>query len=138
MTLEKQLGWDGFLTRWLAKIVLVVATYNGSSFNFVTWVVNGPWSQAPFMLCVGAFLGIAYLFVLRATAQSLGATGTILFVVLFAGVIWSLITLALFTIVVHTVVLYAVLLCIATLLAVGMSWSIIQRRITGQVDVGVE
>ena len=138
MTLEKQLGWDGFLIRWLAMILLVFTTYNGSSFNFVTWILNGPWNQAPFMLCVGAVLGIAYLFVIRATAQSLGSTGTILFAALFAGIIWALVALGLITLNEHTVVLYAVLICIATLLAVGMSWSIIQRRITGQIDVGVE
>ena len=138
MTLEKQLGWDGFLIRWLAMIVLVFTTYNGSSFNFVTWVLRGSWNHAPFMLCVGAVLGIAYLFVIRATAQSLGSTGTILFVALFAGIIWALVALGLITLKEHTVVLYAVLICIATLLAVGMSWSIIQRRITGQIDVGVE
>ena len=41
MTREKQFGLDGFLFRWLAMILLVLATYNGSSFNFISWVLNG-------------------------------------------------------------------------------------------------
>ena len=95
-------------------------------------------NEAPFIFVLGALLAIAYLFVLRATAQSLGTTGTILFVSLFVSVVWSLVALGLINLQEHTAVLYVVLLCIATLLAVGMSWSIIQRRITGQVDIGLE
>ena len=135
---REKLSFDGFLFRWIAMIVLVFATYNGSSYNLISWIMNGSWSEAPFIVVVGALIAIAYLFVLRATAQSLGATGVILLVVFFAGAIWSLVRLGLIDLQEHNVMLYAMLFCIATMLAVGMSWSIIQRRITGQVDVGIE
>lgn len=132
------LGFDGFLSRWIVCAALVLATYNGSSINLISWFMTGSSNELPFMLLVGAAFAIAYLFVLRATAQSLGVIGVILLAAFFAGAIWSLVSLGLFSIGEHTVMLYLVLIAIATTLAIGMSWSIIQRRITGQVDVAME
>lgn len=130
-----QLGPEGFFFRWIAIVALVLATYNGSKFNFVSWVINGSEAAVPFMVLVGAILAIGYYIVMRATASSLGVTGVLLVFVFFAAAIWSLVSLGLVNMGDHSILLYLTLLAFATILAIGMSWSIIQRRLTGQVNV---
>ncbi|MEQ8825216.1 MAG: DUF6524 family protein [Filomicrobium sp.] len=67
----------------------------------------------------------------RATAQSLGTTAVVLLALYFTGIIWSLASLGVIGTGGHTLMLYPALIVIATTLAIGMSWSIIQRRIAG-------
>ncbi len=71
---------------------------------------------------------------LRATSRSLGIFGTILAVAFFGILIWLLITLFP-ALIGNTALVYLFLLGLAGVLSMGISWSHIRRRMTGQFDV---
>jgi hypothetical protein len=72
---------------------------------------------------------------LRATARSLGIFGIILSLAFVASLIWVLVDFGLMSLSDPTFFTYILLIVISLVLATGMSWSHIRRRMTGQLDV---
>jgi hypothetical protein len=60
--------------------------------------------------------------------------GIFLVVALCAGVIWLLVEQHVFSTSSVPALTHVALLVVATVMAVGMSWSHVRRRLTGQVD----
>jgi hypothetical protein len=67
--------------------------------------------------------------------RSLGPVGLILSAVFFGAVIWVLFDFSVLMTDSMTALTWISIFCLAGLLAVGMSWSHIRRRMSGQVDV---
>ncbi len=134
---HKSFGVIDFLWRWLVAILLVLATYNPSGHSFVHWVFEslGEQNLGAMHFLVGVILLAGWAAYLAATGNSLGTLGTVLGAALIAGCIWLLVDLG----VVHadstSAVVWLGLLALATLLAIGMSWSHIWRRMSGQLEV---
>jgi hypothetical protein len=125
----------GLVGRFAASLVLVIATYNPSGYSFVHWVAgNFPHIQ-PVQLVVGILLLGLWLFFAHATWRSLGTLGIILGVAFFAAVLWMMSSWGWFNLSSHTPVTWLALLMIACLLTFGLSWALIERRISGQVIV---
>ena len=59
----------------------------------------------------------------------------VLGVILLAGLVWLFIDFGVLSLDSVSAVTWVVLVCIAALLAVGLSWSHIWRRLTGQFEV---
>ena len=129
--------WTNYLIRLGAALVLVFATYNPTGWSFFHWVkdIFSDWSQADALMALGGIvLTAGWAIFLRATMRSLGALGTTLAVAFFGIVIWLLLTW--FPVLTsNTAIIYLLLLGIAGVLSVGLSWSHIRRRVTGQIDV---
>ena len=64
-----------------------------------------------------------------------GAFGLILGGSLLGGVVWLLIDVGLLDVDTLTSATWVSLICVALLLAVGLSWSHVWRRLTGQFEV---
>lgn len=79
-------------------------------------------------------LMIGWTIYLRATFRSLGGFGLLLALAFFAIIIWWLVDLGLLGIDDFSILSYIALFLISAVLAVGMSWSHIRRRISGQID----
>jgi hypothetical protein len=124
-----------FLARWLFAIVLVFGTYNPSEYSYFNWVVSRTGDFGPVMAMAGIALLIAWIVFLRATMESLGMLGIALGSALFACLIWWLIDIDLLSLDSPHQLTWLVLLVLSLILAAGMSWSHISRRLTGQVDV---
>ena len=133
MTSEFTAG--SFLARWLFAIVLVFGTYNPSEYSYFNWVVSRTGDFGPVMAMAGIALLIAWIVFLRATMESLGMLGIALGSALFACLIWWLIDIDLLSLDSPHQLTWLVLLVLSLILAAGMSWSHISRRLTGQVDV---
>lgn len=88
----------------------------------------------PVLLLAGVVLSIGWVIFLRATLRSLGAIGIGLVVALFASAIWVLVDLK-WLVVEGTIFHYVILVIVAIVLGVGMSWSHIRRRMSGQADM---
>jgi len=71
---------------------------------------------------------------LRATWNSLGSIGTALAGAFFGVIIWLLVHWGLFSLNSIAIVEWVVLFILSGVLAVGMSWSHIRRKLTGQYD----
>jgi hypothetical protein len=70
----------------------------------------------------------------QATRRSLGMLGAILVMALAGGVIWLLLSLDLATASSGRSMQRIALIVLSLVLGVGMSWSHIQRKATGQID----
>lgn len=121
-----------FLLRLLFAALLVFLTYNPSGYSWVGWLT----SDVPLVYKVagGIVLLIGWVMFLRATWNSLGAIGTLLAAAFFGVIIWLLIQWKLVSLDSATVFQWVILVILTGVLAVGMSWSHVRRRISGQYD----
>ena len=78
---------------------------------------------------------ILWVIYLRATFRSLGAIGLILAIAFFGTLLWLVIDLGWVSTGNVELLSYLVLVALACVLATGVSWSHVRRRITGQIDV---
>jgi|DEB0MinimDraft_10_1074344.scaffolds.fasta_scaffold185167_2 hypothetical protein len=125
----------GFLWRWALCLVLVLITFNPSGFSYYNWVVGGGAESLPIKALAGIVLFAAYAFVGHATWESLGPFGVALSAAFFAAVIWVLVDFGLLSLDSVSVIAWIALVAVATVLAIGMSFSLVRRKVTGQVDV---
>ncbi len=87
-----------------------------------------------YLAAAGIVLLIGWVMFLRATWSSLGPIGTVLAVAFFCIIIWLFIEWGFFSLEDSTVIQWVVEIIVAAVLAVGMSWSHVRRRISGQYD----
>jgi hypothetical protein len=125
----------GFLLRLVAAMVLVFSTYNPTEYSYYYWVSNNLSDPTPWMALAGILLLIGWTIYLRATARSLGAFGLFLAAAFFGAIIWLMIDLNLIEADSFRAITWIVLCILCGILAIGISWSHIRRRVTGQVDV---
>lgn len=133
--MAKALGVSGFVGRLVFALVLVFGTYNPTDYSYISWLLAPETSFGPVIAVIGVVLLIAWIIFLRATFLSLGWLGIVLGVALLGCLVWLFVDLGWLTLESGSAITWVVLVVIALLLAVGMSWSHIRRRLTGQVDV---
>ena len=129
-----QLGIGGFLLRLVFALVLVFATYNPSGYSYLEWVRSAAEIPMVYKVISGVVLAIGWVIYLRATKNSLGVFGIVLSLALLGCVVWLFIEWRLFEASNRTAMTWAAQGVIAALLAIGMSWSHIRRRLSGQYD----
>jgi hypothetical protein len=128
----------GFLWRFLAALILVLVTYNPSDVSAFHWIKTalGPEAQfGPLHLLLLGVLVAGWAVYWTATWRSLGAFGFVVAGVILGAMIWGLYRIGLLESASTTVVTWIVLITLAAILAIGMSWSHIWRRMTGQFNV---
>ncbi len=131
----QKLGVDGFLGRWVFALVLVLGTYNPSGFSYFTWVLGETATFGPVETIVGLLLLIGWIFCLKTTFDALGWLGVSLGAALFAAVIWLLVDIGWISLESKGILTWFTLVVISLILATGMAWSHVKRRITGQINV---
>jgi len=124
----------GILLRFLAALVLVFATWNPSGWSFVDWLMRTQPNVTSGLVFTGVVLVIGWFLFLHATLESLGLLGLILALAFFGSLTWFVFDLGWLS-TDQEVVSYVVMVVIAAILAVGMAWSHIWHRLSGQVDV---
>jgi hypothetical protein len=131
----KGINWVGFLLRLLVAAALVFATYNPSGKSYYHWVSENISDLTPTIALAGILLLIGWTIFLRATLRSLGPFGLLLAGAFLGVLLWMMIDWGWFDADSLTAVTYIILVVLSGILAIGVSWSHIRRRITGQVDV---
>ena len=124
-----------FMIRWGAAIFLVFATFNPTRFNYVQWARNSWDTQTPLVVLFGLVLLIAYVIYFRATFRSIGFIGIGLVIALVAALLWVLQWIGAISFRNPDVMTWVGLLSLSLVMGVGLSWSIIRRRLSGQLDV---
>ncbi len=125
----------GVFLRFVFALLLVLLTYNPSGYSFFHWAYDS-WNQiTPYLAIAGLLLIIGWGFYLNATFNSLGVVGVILFVALFACLIWLLIYWGLLSLEDVSAMTWVIEVFLAMFLTVGMCWSHFTRRMSGQLDV---
>ncbi|RLA32748.1 MAG: hypothetical protein DRR03_08340 [Gammaproteobacteria bacterium] len=120
--------------RFAIALVLVFATYNPSGWSYVHWAIMPLPAFSPVKAVAGIVLVIGYTMFLRATARSLGIFGVFLAITFFGVLIWLIVDVGILPLDSVTAVTWVVLFVFACVLAIGMSWSHIRRRLAGQFD----
>ena len=127
-------GIQRFVSRWLAAMLLVLATYNPSGYSYFHWVAELSVGDWILKLLVGVVLAILYATFGLATQRSLGRLGIAAWLLFFAVVTWTIIDLGLLRVAGSGTVATIMLVNLANLLAVGVSWSYVRARLSGQSD----
>ena len=123
-----------FVGRLVFAAILVFGTYNPTSFSYVSWLVRSGFEFGPVIALVGLILLIGWIVFLRATFMSLGWLGIALAVGVLACVVWLLVDWGLLSLEADGALVWIVLIILSVVLALGMSWSHVRRRLSGQVD----
>lgn len=131
------LGASGFVLRFIGALILVLVTYNPSGQSAYHWISDAIAQSAfgPLHLILVAVLLIGWVVYWVASWRALGALGFILAAVLLGAIIWLLVDIGLLKAESVSAVTWIVLVAIAMVLAIGVSWSHIWRRLTGQFNV---
>ena len=131
----------GIALRALAALILVFATYNPEGKSFYHWAVapliDGTPSAGPASVkfLMGIALAACWVVFLTATRRSIGIAGSALVLAVCGGLVWMLLDFGLVSASSARGITYVVLISTALLLAVGMSWSHMSRKLSGQVDM---
>jgi hypothetical protein len=142
MTTKKERSSDGltgagFLWRLLAALVLVLVSFNPSGYSAYHWITAAVAHSGfgPLHLLLAAVLLIGWVIYGIATWRALGTLGVTLAILVLGALIWLLFDIGLLK--THTVsaVTWISLICLAFVLAVGVSWSHVWRKLTGQINV---
>lgn len=130
-------GWSSFLWRLLFCAVLVLLTFNPTRFSYLHWLYRS-W-EFDRLGAAHALAGVVVIsgwaVMLRAAGRSLGGLGLFLGAAFFGTLVWFLISIGVLSVDSRSTITWIALVCLSGLLALGMSWSHIRRRLSGQVDV---
>jgi Family of unknown function (DUF6524) len=124
----------GTLLRIGLALALVIATFNPTGYSLVHWMSEAPVSVTPGKALAALTLAIGWIVCLRTAFISLGRTGLLLALGLFSVLVWFLVD--------HDVVsltgsgiVWVSLVVVGVLLGVGLSWSLLRAKATGQIEV---
>lgn len=132
---DRGFNFAGFMIRWILALLLVFSTYNPSGLSWYHWLVGAENKIDPLLALAAVLLLIGWVIYVRATARSLGVLGTLLALALFGTLVWTLIYYHLISLSNTTLLAYIVLVILSAVMATGLSWSHIRRRMSGQLDV---
>jgi hypothetical protein len=134
-------SWSSLLVRILAALVLVFATYNAEGLSYYHWAIaplagdGGSFNALKFL--AGIVLIVTWVVFLQATRRSIGILGAILVTAVCGGVIWLLIDYNVVSATSTRGITRVVLFALSVVLGVGMSWSHVSRKISGQGDTDI-
>lgn len=137
-------SWRSVLLRLLCALLLVYTTYNPERVSFFHWAVEPKPGETglagilhgftPLKAFAGLCLIAAWVVLLQATRRSLGTGGALLVVALFGCTIWAMVYYGMIAPTSSRAIAHLILIAISLVLAIGLSWSHITRRLTGQMD----
>ncbi|MEO5614115.1 MAG: DUF6524 family protein [Cypionkella sp.] len=125
----------GIILRWLGAFILLSATYNPTQINFTRWAEANWQTQMPLTILLGLLLGVGYMIYIGATLRSIGTFGILLVGAIVAALVWVLIDYQILTLQNPSLNLWLGIFALSVVLGIGLSWSIIRQRISGQATV---
>ena len=128
----------GFLLRWAFAFVLLAATYNPTGWNYVRWAEANWTGQTPLAVLIGLVLVAIYIVFLTAVLRGIGALGVVLVLAIAAACVWVAWDYGWLDLENPTANTWIAIAALSVVLAVGMYWGILWRRLTGQVEVDDE
>lgn len=128
---------SGVALRFFFALLLVLLSYNPSGYSYFHWLYRDFDLEhiTPYVVTAGIILLIGWGIYLKATLNSLGLIGIIALAALFGCLVWLFIYWGFLSVENISAIAWVIEILLAALLAVGMCWSHLTRRMSGQVDV---
>lgn len=134
MSTQKNFGLNHFFVRFVCALVVVFATYNPEGLSYYHWAFERLSEFSVLKAFIGVILLVGWIILIRATLGSLGTIGILLAIAFFGLAIWLIIDVLGLSADNARVISYIIQLMLAGVLSIGVSWSHVRRRISGQVD----
>ncbi|HKK86848.1 MAG TPA: DUF6524 family protein [Roseovarius sp.] len=125
----------GFILRWAVAFGLLAVTFNPTEWNYTRWASVNFSDQMPLAVFMGLLLVVGYIIYLRATLRSIGGFGMGLVLAMAAALLWVLYDYGLLTFDNPTQNTWLGLAALSLVLGIGLSWSHVRRRLSGQADM---
>ncbi|NNL46982.1 MAG: hypothetical protein HKO76_01270 [Acidimicrobiia bacterium] len=125
----------GFLIRWVFAFVLLALSYNPTKFNYTRWAIDNWQEQMPIVVLVGLILLVAFVLFFTAVLRGIGSVGVVLILAVVAALVWVLVDFGWIDVDNPTSNTWIALVALSVVLAVGMYWGILWRRLSGQLEV---
>ena len=129
------ISWSGVAVRVVLAVAVVLVTFNPSGTSVYHWLAAPPYGITAIKAFAGVALLIAWMVCLRTAYTALGALGLILGCLLLGSFVWVLIEKDMLHHVGREAMVWIGLIVFGSVLGLGLSWSLIRARTTGQIEV---
>ena len=125
----------GILLRFLGAFGLLAATYNPTQWNYIRWVdANWP-AQMPLAIFLGLLLVVGFLIYVMSTMRAIGTLGVLMIAAILGAGLWVLTDWGVLSLENRNLNTWLGLTGLAVIMGLGLSWSIIRQRLSGQATV---
>lgn len=114
---------------------MLAVTFNPTPWNYLRWAALNWEIQLPLTVLLGLLLSAAYIIYIGATLRSLGPFGMALVTAIFAALVWVLSDWGLLSVHNTSINVWLGILALSLVLGIGLSWSILWQRLSGQATV---
>ncbi|WP_336097053.1 DUF6524 family protein [Roseovarius sp. CH_XMU1461] len=125
----------GFFLRWFLAFALLAVTFNPTGYSYLGWARDNLNAELPMVVLGGLLLLVGYIIYLRATLRSIGGFGMLLVLAIAGALVWVLYDLGLLRLEEGAARIWLGLGILSLVLGIGLSWSHVRRRISGQSDM---
>jgi Family of unknown function (DUF6524) len=129
------ISWSGVLVRLVFALALVLATYNPTGVSFYHWITAPPTGITAVKAFAAVVLVTGWIVCLRTAYVALGLLGLVLGAAILATFVWLLIDMHVLESTGSTAMVWIGLIIAGLVLGIGLSWSLIRARATGQIEV---
>jgi len=131
----RRISWFGVLVRLVAALALVLLTYNPTGHSFYHWAMFDFTNLTALKAFSGALLLVGWVICIRAALTSLGPLGLVLSALVLGTLVWVLTDYGVLNPDRPSLLSWISLIIIGIILGIGLSWSLLRTRVTGQVEV---
>jgi len=131
----RRISWFGVLVRLVAALALVLLTYNPTGHSFYHWAMLDFANLTALKAFSGALLLVGWVICIRAALTSLGPLGLVLSALVLGTLVWVLTDYGVLNPDRPSLLSWISLIIIGIILGIGLSWSLLRTRVTGQVEV---
>lgn len=129
------ISFSGVIIRIIFAIVLVLLTYNPTAYSYFHWALTDFSSFDALKGFTGALLLVAWVILGRTAYVALGNLGIFLSALVLGTLVWLLYDLGMLQSTSSSFMVWISLIIVGFILGLGLSWSLIRQRTTGQVEV---
>jgi Family of unknown function (DUF6524) len=133
--MDARISSFGVLMRLIGALIVVLLTYNPTGYSFYHWALREPADISAVKAFAGALLLVGWIICIRTAFVSLGSIGVLLSALVLGTLVWVLTDYGILNPDHPSLLSWIVLITIGVILGIGLSWSLLRARVTGQVEV---
>jgi len=125
---------SSFLSRWMGALFVVMATYNPSGVSYYHWLINMSDTRWSLKALVGLIMAIFNMFFLLISLRSMRRGGILSAAIFSMVLVWTLRDQGYLQNLSFWTWVTGFLALTGSILGLGLSWSHIRGRLSGQAD----